>query len=84
MYRILRSGKDEETSSRASLLTRSSGSQRRREKPRSCFIWKVNGTRVTVLLCTRFSEKDPRDSSAFPEIENSYLLKTVLLIKASG
>ena len=76
--------KDEETSSRASLLTTSSGSQRRLEKPRPCFIWKVNGTRVTVLLCTRFSGKNPRDSSVFPEIEKSYLLETIVLIKPDG
>jgi hypothetical protein len=46
--------KDEETSGSTSLSTTSSGSGGRQKKPRPCFIWKIDGTRVTVLLPRTF------------------------------
>ncbi len=58
------------------------GSEGRKKNPRPCFIWDTNGTKVTVLLCTSFSGKEPGDPTVFPEIEKDYLLETIVLIKS--
>ncbi len=50
MLEVYEIDKDEETSGSTCLSTTSSGSGERQKKPRPCFIWKIDGTRVTVLL----------------------------------